>query len=185
MQNQTTSSTATTLTKLLFCLLVASATGYAAAAHASLGGDISSVEADRLQMHAVIVSQTAQPVVAPSQTSLPTAAARQAVMPAGGYTVHEIMLPSGTAVRQYVSAAGVVFAVSWSGPFIPDLGQLLGPHFAALLALQKSDNRHGRRSVDLHTSDLVIESAGHPRDFAGRAYLPGALPSGVAENDIH
>jgi hypothetical protein len=147
-------------------LMLAMACVLATAAHATLGGDRASVEADRLQMHA---PRTAR-------LSAPAAGA--------GYTVHETTLPTGTLVRQYVSAAGSVFAVAWSGPFKPDLQQLLGPHFAAMLARQDGQVHAGRPFVRQHGSDLVVESGGHPNGFVGRAYLPAALPAGVTAQDI-
>ncbi|MGA7749436.1 MAG: DUF2844 domain-containing protein [Gallionella sp.] len=135
------------------------------AAHASLGGDSASIEADRLHMNVKL-------------------AARQTASSTGSYTVNETTLPSGTLVRQYVSRAGVVFAVTWSGPFIPDLRQLLGPHFDTMVAQQAKLSNAGHRHFSLHESGLVIESGGHPRSFAGRAYLPGALPAGVTVQEI-
>src|ERR1700674_3845889 len=44
------------------------------------------------------------------------------------YAVHEISRDDGTVIREYVTPAGRVFGVSWSGPVIPDLSQLLGPY---------------------------------------------------------
>jgi hypothetical protein len=111
-------------------------------------------------------------------------AARLTPSSTGSYTVHETTLPTGTLVRQYVSKAGVVFAVTWSGPFMPNLRQLMGPQFDTMVARQAKRDHAGRRLVSQHEPDLVIESGGHPRSFAGRAYLPSALPAGVAEKDI-
>jgi hypothetical protein len=37
-----------------------------------------------------------------------------------------LTLPRGTTAREYVSPSGQVFAVSWQGQAMPDLGQLLG-----------------------------------------------------------
>jgi hypothetical protein len=147
----------------LFITLVAIC--HVGAAHASLGGDSASVEADRVHMN---VKHAAR--LTPSST--------------GSYTVHETTLPTGTLVRQYVSKAGVVFAVTWSGPFMPNLRQLLGLHFDTMTARQAKRVHAGHRFISQHESDLVIESGGHPRSFAGRAYLPSALPAGVAEKDI-
>jgi hypothetical protein len=138
---------------------------YVSSAHASLGGDSASVEADRLHMNVKHAARLTQPST-------------------GSYTVHETTLPSGTLVRQYVSKAGVVFAVTWSGPFMPNLRQLMGPHFDTMVARQAKRDHAIHRSIRQHESDLVIESGGHPRSFAGRAYLPSALPVGVAEKDI-
>lgn len=141
------------------------ATGMGSIAHASLGGDSSSIEADRMVMRA-------------------EHAAKQTLSSTGSYTVHETTLPSGTLVRQYVSSAGVVFAVTWKGPHIPNLQQILGDHFKTLVAHQAKQTLAGHRSISHHAADLVIESSGHPRSFVGRAYLPTALPAGITPQDI-
>ena len=145
--------------------IMLSALGYVAAAHASLGGDLASVEADRVQMK---VARTAR--LSPSAN--------------GNYTVHETILPTATLVRQYVSNAGKVFAITWSGPYMPDLRQLMGTHFDTMIARQAGKVHAGQRAASQHESDLVVEAGGHPRHFVGRAYLPGALPAGVTEKDI-
>ncbi len=134
-------------------------------AQASLGGDTSSVESDRVAMKA-------------------EHAARQSIAPTGSYTVHETTLPTGTLVRQYVSNNGMVFAVAWNGPFLPDFRQLLGLHFDTMVARQAKQTNAGHRYFSQHEGDLVIESGGHQRSFAGRAYLKGAIPAGVTELEI-
>jgi hypothetical protein len=139
---------------------------HASMAHASLGGDSASVEADRVHMNV-------------------KHAARLTASSNGTYTVHETTLPTGTHVRQYVSKAGMVFAVTWYGPFMPDLRQLIGLHFDTMVARQAKQDHANHRSIRQHESDLVIESGGHPRSFVGRAYLPSVIPAGVAEKDIH
>jgi len=151
--------------RMLQLVMLCMAMGMGSMAHAYLGGDSSGIETDRMVMKAAhAVQKTASP--------------------AGSYTVHEITLPSGTLVRQYASPAGLVFAVSWKGPFMPDLQQILGAHFQTLVALQKQQSLAGHRSISHHAADLVIESGGRPRSFTGRAYLPGSLPAGVAGQDI-
>lgn len=92
-----------------------------------------------------------------------------------GYTVDQTTLDTGTAVREYVDAGGTVFAVSWSGPFLPDLKQLLGTYFDQMAASQE---RQRQRPQVINQSDVVIQSGGHMGSFRGRAWLPGKLPSG-------
>lgn len=162
MINPRKMTAANTALRLLFTLATA---GHIAAAHASLGGDSASIEADRLRMNV-------------------KHAARLTASSTGSYTVNETTLLSGTLIRQYVSSAGVVFAVAWSGPFMPDLRQLLGPHFDTMVAQQAKQTHAGHRLFSLHEPGLVIESGGHPRSFVGRAYLPGALPAGVNVQEI-
>jgi len=101
----------------------------------------------------------------------------------GAYRLHEMTRGDGSVVREYVNGQGKVFGVSWKGPVLPDLSQLLGAHFAAF-----RDNAHqkaGRRRMAIvHSGDLVVESAGHPRAFFGRAYLNSMLPAGVTQETV-
>jgi hypothetical protein len=97
---------------------------------------------------------------------------------AQAYTLQEIRVPYGTVVREYVSpASGKVFAVTWNGPRIPDLRQLLGAYFPAFTRAAQNRRGHGPLLVELPR--LVVQSAGHPRAFIGRAYLPQETPPGV------
>ncbi|MGV7246940.1 DUF2844 domain-containing protein [Burkholderia sp. PAMC 26561] len=90
-------------------------------------------------------------------------------------------------VRQYLSpATGLVYAVSWDGPAMPDVSALLGTWFdryrqGASAALESASGLHSSR-VD--GSDFVVETHVRLRDFSGRAWLPDALPAGVAAADI-
>lgn len=101
----------------------------------------------------------------------------------GSYRVHEIQLPSGTLVREYAGLDGIVFAVTWNGPFMPNLRQTLGRYFDAYLTAAKAkhaDHHH----LQIQQSDLVVQASGHMRAFAGRAYLPPAVPGGVSVGDL-
>jgi hypothetical protein len=132
------------------------------AAFASLGGDASSVQADAVHL----------------QGSLRTTHAQ-------AYTLHEIKIPTGTVVREYLSRSGKVFAVSWHGPWPPDLKQLLGSHFEEFqLANENATHRAGRAPLSVHTPNLVVQQGGHMRSFVGRAYLPDQLPAGVTAESI-
>ncbi len=99
------------------------------------------------------------------------------------YRVHTLALPSGTVLREYATAGGNVFAVAWSGPTIPNLRQALGAHFAAFADAAQT-NRLGRRHFQLEQTDLVMQSGGRMRAFAGRAYLPQELPAGINVDDL-
>jgi hypothetical protein len=94
------------------------------------------------------------------------------------YTESQKVLDSGTTVHEWLDAAGNVFAVSWSGPFLPDLKEILGPHFNAMAAQQRNQRAGGRSPLHLDQSDVVIDSAGHMGAFHGRAWLPAQLPAG-------
>jgi hypothetical protein len=100
------------------------------------------------------------------------------------YTVTASTLDSGTVVREYSSAAGVVFGVTWDGPFLPDLRTLLGSHFTSLTDAAAQRPRAGHSHLSVNTDQLVIVSGGHMRAYNGKAWLPGALPAGFALTDL-
>ncbi len=136
-------------------------------AAAALGGDVNSVVADQQQMKAkrAVHANDAK------------------------YTVHEITTTYGTVVREYVSPEGKVFGVAWRGPFLPNLQQLLGDSYQTFSqAAQNANSGQVRRSrnapLSVEQPDLVVHSGGHARAFAGQAYIPGMIPSGVDATDI-
>jgi len=90
---------------------------------------------------------------------------------------HELQLPSGTLVREYVSPAGKVYAISWQGKRPPNLEELLGTYFPQL---QGPGRRHsGHHRLDVSGEDLVVRSSGHNRAFSGRAWVPSLVPASV------
>ena len=133
------------------------ALGASAPAGATLGEPLASVASTRSQLRAVS-AKTAQ---------------------RAGYRVHESTLPSGTVVREYTDASGLVFAVSWQGPFQPNLKVLLGSHFQRLQAAGREPHPDHRR-LAVREPQLVIESGGRMRAFRGLAYLPDRVPSGFS-----
>ena len=109
--------------------------------------------------------------------------AARMVVSRSGYEVHEISSGDGTIVREYVSPAGQVFGVSWKGPAIPDLSQLLGSSFQEFKAsVHPTPGR--RRVAVVRNNNLVVDSTGHTRAFSGRAYLKSMLPGGVTEEVV-
>jgi hypothetical protein len=129
-------------------------------AGATLGEPVESVVTDQSKLHA-----------------------KRSVVERQDYTVHEITRDDGTLIREYVTPGGKVFGVSWTGPTIPDLSQLLGAYNTEFQNTLGS--KPGRRKVAVvRSSDLVVESAGHTRAFHGRAYLNSLLPSGVTEDVV-
>lgn len=133
--------------------------GRALPAAASLGGDVSTVQADRVHMQGAIIQVTTT----------------------GPYTIHEMRAASGTTVREFVSPAGTVFGVVWQGPFMPDLRQVLGTYFDPYLraAQAAQAKRSGHGPLLIHDPDFIVEQSGHPRAFSGRAYVPHLMPAGV------
>jgi hypothetical protein len=109
--------------------------------------------------------------------------AQHRISQAGGYTVHELQLAGGTVVREYLAPNQQVFAVSWTGPSIPDLQQLLGVHYARYQAAAQASGR-SRRGISVQEPGLVVRAAGHSRAFHGVAYLPSAMPAGFDASQI-
>src|SRR5271169_3008539 len=130
-------------------------------ASASLGGDVTSVQTDQAKM----------------QGSLRTSSNNT-------YTFHEIQASTGIAVKEYVSPAGKVFAVTWQGPFHPDLRQLLGMYFDQFSQAEQAQRAQRRGPVLIQQAGLVVQISGHMRSFWGRAYVPQMLPPGVHAEDI-
>jgi hypothetical protein len=94
------------------------------------------------------------------------------------YRLHEMQLPSGTRVREFAGPDGKVFAIAWNGPTIPNLRQTMGRYFNTYVAAAKGKHS-GHSHLEIQQDGLVVQSSGHMRAFAGRAYLAQAVPGAV------
>ncbi len=129
---------------------------------ASLGGDTASIETDAAALRAT-------PITRPSPV----------------YTVREIVGESSVDVHEFTNNRGVVFAVRWSAPAIPDLRLLLGSYFGRYTdALARLRQAGIHRSVRIASPELVVESSGHLRAYHGLAYLPSEVPAGVTTTEL-
>jgi hypothetical protein len=95
-----------------------------------------------------------------------------------GYSLHQIKGADGAVVREFVSPDGVVFGLSWQGPTMPNLAQLLGSYFPDFQQASGRKRRH-RGPLVVRTDRVVIESGGHMRAFYGRAYVPSLMPKNL------
>lgn len=104
----------------------------------------------------------------------------------GSYTVQETRLENGTIVREYAAPAGLVFAVTWQGPVLPDLDVLLGGYFNTFRLETEQARLLGRRGapVDMARNGLVVRSNGRMRNFFGHAYAVDLIPAGLAIKDV-
>jgi hypothetical protein len=100
------------------------------------------------------------------------------------YVMRDTTLTTGTHVREYVSGNGVVFALAWDGPFLPDLKALLGKHFDAMVAESARMPRAGRSHIAIDRPEVVINSGGHMRAFEGSAWIPAEFPAGFTAADV-
>ena len=133
-----------------------------APAHAALGGDTASVAADADALQGVIHSTPLQQ-----------------------YDIHDITSANGVRLREFQNRNGVVFAVVWSGPAMPDLQKLLGASYQTYATAVAAVNASGlKRPLRIATPDLVVESEGHMRAYTGRAYLPALIPAGTSPADL-
>lgn len=104
----------------------------------------------------------------------------------GAYTVSESTLESGTTVKEFIDAQGMVFAVQWVGPVMPELDDLLGTHFKTFQSHTKQMRSQGqfRTAVNIARSDVVVRSNGRMRNYFGSAYVPALVPPQVNIDDI-
>ncbi|WP_084239087.1 DUF2844 domain-containing protein [Sphingomonas asaccharolytica] len=134
------------------------------AASAKLGGSVSSITEDRGRM-AVSMKSVAM----------------------GRYTRHEMTRPNGGSVREFTNAAGMVFAVTWSGPGKPDLKTLFGTYFSTFQSNSVATARqmHSlRRPPQVAQRDLQIQAGGHMGWFHGVAFVPSLAPPGFSIDDL-
>lgn len=125
-------------------------------AHATLGGDVASIAVNHQHL-----------------------GGQQRVLKLASGERHELQLPSGIVVHQYVSSTGAVYAVAWSGPRMPDLRELLGTYFPKM-AQAKRLPTGGHTVMVKNGDDLVVQSSGHRGTFVGRAWVPSLVPAGVS-----
>jgi type II secretory pathway pseudopilin PulG len=136
-------------------ILLSALTAAALPGWAALGGSVDTVATDQVKFQA-----------------------KRAITQMRTYNIHLISSNDGTVIKEYVTPAGKVFGVSWTGPTIPDLTQLLGTYSAEFQTTVRA--QPGRRKAGVvHNPDLVVESTGHMRAFYGRAYVNSLLPSAV------
>jgi hypothetical protein len=127
------------------------------AAMASLGGNTATINLDQARM----------------------AVQSHDVAPAGAGSLHTLTLNNGGVIREYINAAGLIYAVRWMGPGKPALDSLLGVHFATFQADNPIATRRGlRRPPMVNRPDLRIVTGGHTGAFWGYAWLPQTVPAG-------
>ena len=96
------------------------------------------------------------------------------------YTVQTVQAGSVTIAEYVNTASGLVFALRWQGPYMPDLRQILSTtHFDALRAALAQAPAHGVGGVlRMQLPDLVYTASGHMGHYVGMAYQPSLLPPG-------
>jgi len=135
-------------------------------AQAGLGDTVASVQADRVSMKGQLRTRSE-----------------------AGYSVQEITAANGVLVREFVSPSGMVFAVKWSGPAMPNLQQTLGTYFAqyrtSVQAQRATGQRAGHHHIEIRAPSLVVHAGGHMRQYFGLAYVPSLVPQNLSISDLH
>jgi len=134
-----------------------------APAFASLGEQESSVEHDRIRMHA-----------------------RRSVVAMQQYSVNDLQSTDGSRLRQYVSTRGVVFAVIWNTLYKPDLSTVLGSSYSeyATAAHEATRSPGIQRRFQHESFDLVMQSTAHMNVFSGFAFRRSLLPPGFSPSQL-
>lgn len=132
-------------------------------AFAELGGSVASVQADQQRVNGT-----------------------RSVTQAPAYAVHEIHTANNNVIREFVSPAGQVFAVSYRGHLLGESNGLLGSYASQIaVAMKTVHNGHHRGGpVNLVLPGLVYQATGHMRSYVVHAYLPGNIPQGVKLEEL-
>jgi len=96
------------------------------------------------------------------------------------YRVHQLTTANGSTIREHVSPQGLVFGVSWEGPFMPDMRLLLGTYAGDLSSAPQAQTQiRYLRGLIVNTGNFVFVNSGHLRFSKGRAYVPSLIPGNV------
>lgn len=147
------------LSKRYSALLAGALLIAAGSAHAALGGNFASVQAEAQR-----VKGTVHTVAMPS------------------YDVHEIQVNGRTVERQYMSHTGQVFGISWRSKDTANLQAMLGSYFPTYQSgtVRRIDLHHAA----LTTPDLVVQVGSFIKTFMVRAYIPANVPAGIDASEI-
>ncbi len=129
-------------------------------AYAALGEDVASVASDQVRMQAKLQ-----------------------ILNRDSYAIHELQMPTGAKVREFVGHGGKVFAVSWSGGWRPNLRDILGAHYEQFIEGSRG-RRVTRGPVRIALPGMVVVMVGHQRNFFGQVCLTDLLPPGLRPEDV-
>ncbi|MDE2260434.1 MAG: DUF2844 domain-containing protein [Betaproteobacteria bacterium] len=120
--------------------------------------------------NAATIGQDGQPVASNGH---------QLAQHSNGVQQQSVLTAQNVTVTEY-AASGVVFAISWSGPVIPDLSRLLGTYFPQYAAKVQTRPITARNTpITVQTSTLVVHASGHMRAYSGSAYAPALVPPSI------
>ena len=100
------------------------------------------------------------------------------------YSVHQVIEPSGLTIAEYADTMGVVFAVSWSGSFRPNLRRLMGAHYEPYVAAARGRRAQRGGVSRIELPGLVVVIGGNQRASFGKLYLTGSFPGPLRPEDL-
>ena len=129
---------------------------WAGTAQAGLGEPVASVAKDRTVLGANALDTVTMPM----------------------YERHEMTTPGGTSVQEFAAHDGVVFAVNFSGPEMPDLKSVLGAHYETYMTAARA-RRGSHHLLSFEADGVVVTIVKSQRGFQGNAHVTAAVPRGV------
>lgn len=102
------------------------------------------------------------------------------------YVLSAVSLASGAVIKEFSGPDGLVFAVSWRGPVLPDLSVLLGSYYATFNQANEEARASGRRGSPLSIArdGLVVQAGGRSPHLFGYAYIAHLVPAGIQIKDV-
>lgn len=118
-----------------------------------------------------------------SHSSQPQRKQAQAATP---YVARTTTTPEGLVLTEYATVHGVVFAVKWQGPTLPELEKLLGTYFPTFRSQADASANERNVGSPLHINHIHLKlfSGGRMNHFEGYAFDPRLVPSGVEINHV-
>ena len=145
-------------------LLICACTAVPALSYATLGGDMTTIDAD----NKALASSVSTVVTTTNSDS--------------SYKVSTIKTPDDITINEYSSLGGQVFCVTWHGSKYPNFIQIYGNDATQLKSAKSSGQ--SVTSNNLLGNDFVSKISGLPHRLSGMAYKPSLVPNNVNVNRL-
>ncbi|MDG0817411.1 DUF2844 domain-containing protein [Bdellovibrio svalbardensis] len=138
------------------------------------------VEAAALGERASDISVQAK---AGTSSNLKVSTAAKTASLGAAYTVRETVSEIRT-LKEYMTADGTTFAISWTGVSAPNFSEIFGVYYSEFKTVRDSRTTRSRRVMALQTSNIVVNSVSLGDTMTGIAYVPKLLPAGLIAEDL-
>lgn len=99
-----------------------------------------------------------------------------------GYTVYIYEKDPNLLIREYVNSSGVVFAVSWSGVYLPSFESLLLSKYIKII--KEFEAPFNSKLISFNRDGFYFVNSGRMRSFNGYAYDIHLIPSKFDLNSL-